>query len=67
MTIDNTAPGTHLSEIVAKHFSAELESYAKMGSSNFTVRLQIEEAITQRPDLILIGFTQVSEEFRLLF
>ena len=57
MTIDNTAPGTHLSEIVAKHFSAELESYAKMGSSNFAVRLQIEEAITQRPDLILIGFT----------
>ena len=57
MTIDKNALGTHLSEIVAKHFSAELESYAKMGSSNFAIRLQIEEAITQSPDLILIGFT----------
>lgn len=57
MTVDQANPGTHFSEILAAHFNADIECYAKMGSSNFTVRLQIEEAIKQQPDLILIGFT----------
>ena len=47
MTIDKNFPGTHLSEHVAVHFGAKLESYARMGSSNFVIRLQIEEAIKQ--------------------
>lgn len=59
MAIDNRLPGTHFTEILAKSLNADLESYAKFGSTNFTVRLQIEEAIKQRPDLILLGFTNV--------
>jgi len=57
MTIDKRHPGTHFSEILAKNYNADLECFAKMGASNFTIRLQIDEAINQKPDLILIGFT----------
>lgn len=59
MTVDKKAIGTHFSEIVAASLNAELQCYAKLGASNFVIRLQIDEAIKQNPDLILIGFTSV--------
>lgn len=57
MSVDPNHRGTHFSEIVAKKLNAIYACYAKFGSTNFTIRLQIEEAIKQKPDLILIGFT----------
>lgn len=59
MAIDNRLNNTHFTQIIAKSLSADLESFSKFGSTNFTIRLQIEEAIQQRPDLIIIGFTNI--------
>jgi len=57
MSIDPNCYGTHFSEIIASKLNSNYACYAKFGSTNFAVRLQIEEAIKQKPDLILIGFT----------
>lgn len=57
MTVDKTYPKTHFTEILADGIGGTLYSYARMGASNFTIRLQIDEAIKQRADLVLIGFT----------
>lgn len=58
-SLDKNYPNTHLSEIVASTLNADLENYSKLGASNFTIALQLEYAIQQHPDLILIGFTSV--------
>lgn len=57
MSIDPHCYGTHFSEIIADKLNSDYACYAKFGSTNFAIRLQIEEAIKQKPDLILIGFT----------
>ena len=56
-SISPAHPGTHLTEIVARELGAELISFAKPGSSNFAIRLQLETAIKLKPDLILFEFT----------
>lgn len=50
-------PETHFSEIFAKHFNYNLVSYARAAMSNGGILLQIEEAIKQKPKLILVGTT----------
>ena len=46
--------GTHFSEIVADAMGAELYNFAVGGVSNFVIRLQIDEAIKIKPDLVII-------------
>jgi len=58
-SLDKQWPNTHFSELLAQKLNASLENYAKLGASNFTIALQIEYAITQNPDLIIVGFTSV--------
>ena len=58
-SIDKQCPNTHLSELLATKLGASLENYAKLGASNFTIALQLEYAIKQNPDLIIMGFTSV--------
>ena len=58
-SMDKQWPNTHLSELLATKLGASLENYAKLGASNFTIALQLEYAIKQNPDLIIMGFTSV--------
>lgn len=46
--------GTHFSEIVADAMGAELYNFAVGGASNFVIRLQIDEAIKIKPDLVIV-------------
>lgn len=56
---DPLYPDTHLVDHVSRHFNSDLKVYSKLGASNFSICLQLEHAIDQRPDLILFGFTSV--------
>jgi len=58
-TLDKRYPKTHFSELIAQRGNYELENYGKLGASNFTIALQVEHAIKQNPDILLIGFTSV--------
>ena len=58
-SLDKQWPNTHFSELLVQKLNASLENYAKLGASNFTIALQLEYAITQNPDLIIVGFTSV--------
>ena len=49
--------GTHFSELLAEKLGYELIVYAKPGSSNGGICVQIEEAIRSKPDLIIFGQT----------
>ncbi len=57
MSPNNRAPGTHFSEIFAKHYQAHLEIYARSAMGNGGIILQVEHALKQNPDLILLGCT----------
>lgn len=63
MSPDNSAfndykyKGTHFSELLAEKLGYELIVYAKPGSSNGGICVQIEEAIRSKPDLIIFGQT----------
>lgn len=50
-------PGTHFSEIIADKLGYELTAYSRAGMSNGGIAIQIDTAIQQKPDLILIGTT----------
>jgi hypothetical protein len=50
-------PNTHFSEIVAERLGYELIAYSRAGMSNGGVAIQIDTAIQQKPDLILVGTT----------
>lgn len=47
--------GTHFSEILAKQNNLVLRTYARQGSSNGAICLQIEQAIKDKCDIILFG------------
>ena len=49
--------GTHFSELLAKENNLELIHYARQGSSNGAICLQIEQAIIDKCDIILLGNT----------
>ena len=49
--------GTHFSELLCKEQNWQLEWYARPGSSNGGICVQIEEAIHDKCDLILFGTT----------
>ena len=52
---DQPYKGTHFSELLAEKLGYELVVYAKPGSSNGGICVQIEEAIRSKPDLIIFG------------
>lgn len=49
--------GTHFSELLAKELDYELVVFSRPGSSNGGICVQLEQAIKERPDLILFGQT----------
>lgn len=49
--------GKHFSELIAKELNLNLIPYARGGMSNGGICLQIEAALQQKPDLVLIGLT----------
>ena len=59
MSVDTIHPSkykdTHFSELLAEKLGYELIVYAKPGSSNGGICVQIEEAIRSKPDLIIFG------------
>ena len=57
MSVDPQYPGTHFSEIISRELPGTLMSLARPGASNFYIGLQVEYAIKQRPDLILVMFS----------
>jgi hypothetical protein len=48
---------THFGQLIAKKLNYELTYFARPGSSNGGICVQLEEAIRQKPDLILFGQT----------
>ena len=48
---------THFTQIVANTLGHELIAFARSGMSNGAICLQIEAAITAKPDLIIVGTT----------
>jgi hypothetical protein len=57
MSVDIQLPQTHFTEIIAKNLNSELINLARPGASNFYIGLQVEHAIQQHADLILILFS----------
>lgn len=58
--------GKHFSEIVSSNMGLKLKAYSRSGISNGGIALQILEAITQNPKLILLNLTYHDRiEFRL--
>lgn len=49
-----TQPGTHYSELLADRLGWQLLNYARRGCSNGGIRLQIDEAIRQHADFVII-------------
>lgn len=52
--VSSILPGTHYSEILANWLGWELHNYARRGCSNGGIRLQIQEAIKQSADFVII-------------
>ena len=52
--ISNTHPGTSYSELLAKKLDWKLFNYARRGCSNGGIRLQIDQAIKQHADFVII-------------
>jgi hypothetical protein len=52
-----TLPGTSYGEQLAQRLGWDLVHYARAGCSNGGIRIQIDEAIRQRPDFTIIGLT----------
>lgn len=57
MSPSDREPGTHFSELVANHLGYELIPYSRGGISNGGIAIQIDNAIKNKPDLILVGTT----------
>ena len=53
-SVSVTLPGTHYSELLADKLNAELCNYARRGCSNGGIRLQIDEAIRQKADYVIV-------------
>lgn len=57
MSPTSSHPNTHFSEIVAERLGYELIAYSRGGMSNGGIAIQLDTAIRERPDLILLGTT----------
>lgn len=57
MSPTTTHPNTHFSEIIAQRLGYELVAYSRGGMSNGGIAIQLDTAIRERPDLILLGTT----------
>ena len=54
---DDTGCGMHFSELLSKKIDWELITFARGACSNQTIRLQIDEAIKEAPDYVIIATT----------
>lgn len=52
--VSKILPGTHYSELLADQLGWELLNYARRGCSNGGIRVQINEAIKQQADFVII-------------
>ncbi len=52
--VSKILPGTHYSELLAEKLGWELLNYARRGCSNGGIRLQIDEAIRQQADYVIV-------------
>lgn len=52
--------GSHFSELLAQRLGAELIYFARGGMSNGGIALQIQDAVSMRPDLILLDTSLIS-------
>ena len=52
--VSKILPGTHYSELLANRLGWELHNYARRGCSNGGIRLQIQEAIRQSADFVIV-------------
>lgn len=52
--VSTILPGTHYSELLADRLGWQLLNYARRGCSNGGIRLQIQEAIKQTADFVII-------------
>lgn len=63
MSYDNTdldnGYGKHFTELLAKKLKYEIITFARSGCSNQAIRLQIDEIIKEKPDLVIIGTTSL--------
>jgi hypothetical protein len=60
MTPDPSKVNTHFSELLAAQYGFDdVTCYARGGMSNGGIALQIEQAIKDKPDLVLIGTTVI--------
>lgn len=54
---DERWPGSHFSERLAEKLGIDLVSLARQGISNSAIRLQVDRAISIKPDLVILGST----------
>jgi hypothetical protein len=47
----------HFTELLVKKLNWNIVTFARVGCSNQTIRLQIDEIIKEKPDLVIIGTT----------
>lgn len=47
----------HFTQIFAKELGFEYDTFARGGSSNFLIYLQVKEALKLNPDYLMVGFT----------
>lgn len=52
--VSKTLSGTHYSELLADRLGWQLMNYARRGCSNGGIRLQIQEAIKQKADFVIV-------------
>lgn len=57
--VEDNLWGNNIGQYVAENLNTKVVNYAKLGASNFTIRLQVERAIQNQADLIIIGFTSI--------
>lgn len=55
LSCDDNHPGTHFSEIISDRIDYDLVSLARQGTSNSVVRLQVERAVQESADLVIIN------------
>ena len=53
--VEDNLWGNNIGQYVAEKLNTKVANYAKLGASNFTIRLQVERAIQNQADLIIIG------------
>lgn len=57
VTSPDSYKGLHFCEVLTSKLDWDLVSYAKGACSNQVIRLQLDEAVKEKPDLVIVGVT----------